>query len=117
MILQRLQKVVVRSGELFHRLLHTGLRQTQTGDHFGQLYLIFGRMEAAVERQAFDDVSDNSPCRTDAFVRSSEIRHDIDERTKASVLRFRSIATFVGNVFDAIVEAFLNRLCFCDSDF
>ena len=44
------------------------------------------------------DVSAKSPCRTDAFVRSSEIRHDIDERTKASVLRFRSITTLVGNV-------------------
>ena len=44
------------------------------------------------------DVSDKSRGRTDAFVRSSELRHDIDERTKASVLRFRSIATIVGNV-------------------
>ena len=50
------------------------------------------------------DVSDKSPRRTDAFVRSSEIRHDIDERTKASILQFRPIATFVGNVMIAVAS-------------
>ncbi len=36
-----------------------------------------------------------------AFVRSSEIFHDNAERTKASVLRFKRRATFVGNVSTA----------------
>ena len=51
------------------------------------------------------DVSDKSPCRTDAFVRSSMSWRISLERTKASVLPFRSIATFVGNVLYAFLPA------------
>ena len=55
------------------------------------------------------DLSGTSPSRTDAFVRCSEIRNGIDERTKASVLRFRRIATAVGS------KLFVPSVAFKDS--